>query len=212
MKLLHEIQQTIKAPKTQYNKHGKYKYRSCSDILSAVKPFLKDSGAFLHMTDELVEIGGRHYVKATVTLCHEGKTLESVGYAREPAEQTGMHAGQLSCSTSSYARKLALSGLFGIDDSHDAGNSNGDEKPTDLEGLLKQAHFNYATEHGDSIPEGFTCDYEAFKTALRAAAKKGKTINELKNFAWTAESIKPFIEKLTLKQTLVQNNADTPDN
>ena len=209
MKLLNEIQQKIKAPKTQYNNFGKYHYRSCSDILSAVKPLLGQ--AFITMSDDLVSIGGRNYVRSTVRLWHEGDFIESIGYAREAEEQTGMNAAQLSCSTSSYARKLALSGLFGIDDSHDAGAGNGDKKePTDINELIEQAHFNYVTENANNIPDGFTCDLKAFKETLFAIAKKETPVAKRKDFAWTADSIKPFIAKMDLKKTLVQN-ADPSD-
>ena len=200
MKLLNEIQQKIKAPKTQKNSHGGYMYRSCSDILSAVKSLL--GTATVHMTDELLEIGGRHYVKATVTIRHDGETEFATGYAREADQQKGMNAGQLSCSTSSYARKLALSGLFGIDDSHDAGNGK-DEKPADLDALWKQAHFNYETENTAEIPEFFTCDFKKFKAAVQVEGRKQIPAGKQKTFAWSLESIKPFVLAIKLTDTLV---------
>lgn len=130
---LNAIQTALKAPKSQYNKFGKYSYRSCEDILEAVKPFLRDLGAVLVINDEIVQIGERYYVKATATLTAEGESISATAYAREAEEQVGMQASQLTGSTSSYARKYALNGLMCIDDNKDADstNTNGkDEKPS----------------------------------------------------------------------------------
>ena len=118
LKVLSKIQQDLKAPKGQYNSFSKYNYRSCEDILSAVKPMLGD--AVITLSDEMVEVGGRVYVKATAML-HLGKEQFSVtAYARESAERKGMNSDQLTGATSSYARKYALNGLLLIDDTKDA--------------------------------------------------------------------------------------------
>lgn len=118
MNKLNEIQQKLKAPKNQTNAFGKYKYRSCEDILEAVKPLLGE--ATLVVQDEIVMIGDRYYVKATATL-KEGKESESAtASAREPQEKKGMDTAQITGATSSYARKYALDGLFCIDDTKDA--------------------------------------------------------------------------------------------
>lgn len=127
---LNAIQTALKAPKSQYNKFGKYSYRSCEDILEAVKPFLRDLGAVLVINDEIVQIGERYYVKATATLTAEGESISATAYAREAEEQTGMQASQLTGSTSSYARKYALNGLMCIDDNKDADSTNTNEKPS----------------------------------------------------------------------------------
>lgn len=115
------VQSDLKAPKGQYNSFGKYKYRSCEDILEAVKPHLKKNGLALVVRDEIVEIAGRVYVKATAKVIDEnGAEISTTAYAREPQEKKGMDDSQVTGSSSSYARKYALNGLFAIDDNKDA--------------------------------------------------------------------------------------------
>lgn len=115
---LAEIQRTLNAPKNQFNSFGKYKYRSCEDILEGVKPLL--GGLFLSISDEVVLIGTRHYVKATARITDGESTHEATALAREEESKKGMDAAQVTGATSSYARKYCLNGLFGIDDSKDA--------------------------------------------------------------------------------------------
>ena len=115
---LAEIQRTLNAPKNQFNSFGKYKYRSCEDILEGVKPLL--GGLFLSISDEVVLIGTRHYVKATARIADGESTHEATALAREEESKKGMDAAQVTGATSSYARKYCLNGLFGIDDSKDA--------------------------------------------------------------------------------------------
>lgn len=130
MKELVNIQSELKAPKSQLNSFGKYKYRSCEDVLEALKPLLKENKCFLNMSDEIVLIGDRYYIKATATITNESGTSLSVSaFAREEESKKGMDASQLTGATSSYARKYALNGLFAIDDNKDADATNkGDEK------------------------------------------------------------------------------------
>lgn len=119
MKALEKIQQELKAPKGQYNSFGKYKYRSCEDIVEAVKPLLAKNGCQLTLSDDMVEIGGRVYVKATATIT-DGKETEVVtAFAREPDQKKGMDESQITGTASSYARKYALNGLLLIDDTKD---------------------------------------------------------------------------------------------
>jgi len=117
MKLLNTIQKALKVPKNELNKFGNYKYRSCEDILEAVKPLLGES--VLTLTDEVVILGDRFYVKATATLLGAEETYSVTAYAREAQEQKGMAEAQVTGSASSYARKYALNGLFLIDDTKD---------------------------------------------------------------------------------------------
>jgi len=116
--LLSKIQQELKAPKGQYNSFSKYNYRSCEDILSAVKPLLGD--AFITLSDEMVEVGGRVYVKATATIHTGSAQLSVTAFARESDQRKGMNSDQLTGATSSYARKYALNGLLLIDDNKDS--------------------------------------------------------------------------------------------
>lgn len=116
------IQSELKAPKSQYNSFGKYYYRSCEDILEAVKPLCKKYSAVLLLSDKIVAIEGRHYIEATATLIDtaNGETVQVTASARESEDKKGMDSAQVTGATSSYARKYALNGLFDIDDTKDA--------------------------------------------------------------------------------------------
>lgn len=151
---LQEIQAQLKAPKSQYNSFGKYYYRNCEDVLEAVKPLLGDS--ILILSDEVVNIGEFNYVKATASFktpinSEDGKVniigynlyAEVTAYAREAKEQKGMNDAQITGSSSSYARKYALNGLFLIDDTKDddTTNKHGKEE-TKIDPLLKGINDN----------------------------------------------------------------------
>lgn len=129
---LADIQARLKAPKGQFNSFGGYKYRSAEDILESVKPLLKEVGAVLTLSDEIVAVGDRIYVAATARfLSTNGLPEISVkAYAREEATKKGMDGAQITGSASSYARKYALNGLFAIDDTKDpdATNTHGKEQ------------------------------------------------------------------------------------
>ena len=120
------IQSSLKAPKGQTNKFGGYAYRSAEDILTAVKPLLDEWNCTLVITDDVVEVGGRVYVKAAAVLADtEGEyTIQANGFAREAETRKGMDDSQITGSASSYARKYALNGLFAIDDTKDADATN----------------------------------------------------------------------------------------
>lgn len=119
---LQAVQRELKAPKSQYNSFGKYNYRSCEDIVEGVKPLLNENGLILTMSDEIVSVADRVYVKATckVTDIATGDSVETTAMAREPMEKKGMDSAQVTGTSSSYARKYALNGLFAIDDTKDA--------------------------------------------------------------------------------------------
>lgn len=116
------IQRELKAPKGQYNSFAKYNYRSCEDILEAVKPLCIKNNATLILNDTVREISGRFYVVATATLADQDSdgVVEADAYAREPQDKKGMDDSQITGMASSYARKYALNGLFCIDDTKDA--------------------------------------------------------------------------------------------
>lgn len=116
------IQRELKAPKGQYNSFAKYNYRSCEDILEAVKPLCIKNNATLILNDTVREISGRFYVVATATLADQESdgVVEADAYAREPLDKKGMDDSQITGMASSYARKYALNGLFCIDDTKDA--------------------------------------------------------------------------------------------
>lgn len=116
------VQTELKAPKGQYNSFGKYKYRSCEDILEAVKPLLLKNKATLRISDSVVMIGERFYLQATATFTdvESGESIECKAYANESESHKGMTAEQITGTASSYARKYCLNGLFLIDDTKDA--------------------------------------------------------------------------------------------
>ena len=125
MKELISIQSELKAPKTQVNRFGGYKYRKAEDILEAVKPLLAKQKCTLIITDDVVLIGNRIYVKATATIKNEkGECETTTGWAREEETKKGMDGSQITGASSSYARKYALNGLFAIDDNADSDTTN----------------------------------------------------------------------------------------
>ena len=125
MKELITIQSELKAPKSQFNKFGGYKYRKAEDILEAVKPLLNKQKCTLTITDDIVMVGNRIYVKATATIKNEkGECETTTGWAREEETKKGMDGSQITGASSSYARKYALNGLFAIDDNADSDITN----------------------------------------------------------------------------------------
>ena len=133
-KKLLNVQAELKAPKGQRNNFGNYNYRSCEDIVEAVKPLLKREGLILNLSDEMVQIGDRYYVKATARVINieDGEKIETTALAREDENKKGMDLAQITGSVSSYARKYALNGMFAIDDTKDADatNTHGKEVPS----------------------------------------------------------------------------------
>jgi len=147
-----KIQSELKAPKNQRNSFGNYNYRSCEDILEAVKPLCLKYDATLIISDEIVEVGGRVYVKATAKISFQsGQQSESTAYAREPEIKKGMDESQITGAASSYARKYALNGLFCIDDTKDADTMQPEKKeekqPGDYDKALK------AIQSAESVQE-----------------------------------------------------------
>lgn len=121
IKELITIQSKLKAPKNRYNKFGGFNYRSAEDILDAVKPLLAENECTLTLSDEVIIIGNRYYIKATATLTNKDDvTVTNAAYAREDETKKGMDGSQITGTASSYARKYALNGLFLIDDTKDA--------------------------------------------------------------------------------------------
>jgi hypothetical protein len=125
-----KIQSELKAPKNQRNDFGKYNYRSCEDILEAVKPLCLRYNCTLTISDDIIEVGGRIYVKSTAAIMdnEKGQSVTASAFAREADVQKGMSEPQITGSASSYARKYALNGLFCIDDTKDADATNKHEE------------------------------------------------------------------------------------
>ena len=151
-----KVQQELKAPKGQYNSFGKYKYRSCEDILEAVKPLLEKNKLTLTLTDTIVPASEiRFYVKATAKLIdiesEEISIIENTAFAREDAEKKGMDGSQITGTASSYARKYALNGLFLIDDTKDADTDEYHEQNNQVK-LITKAQIKKLGELVDDIP------------------------------------------------------------
>jgi hypothetical protein len=159
MKLVN-IQAELKAPKNQVNSFGKYKYRSAEDIIEAVKPILFKHQTALLISDEVVQVADRVYVKATAMLIDETNEelpIKVYGWAREEEVKKGMDAAQITGSASSYARKYALNGLFAIDDTKDADSTNehkdevGEEKRMKLIALLENTIWDESLKSKQAI-------------------------------------------------------------
>lgn len=195
MSKLHEIQHRLKAPKGQYNNFGKYKYRSCEDILEAVKPILYEVGCTLTLTDTIELIGDRYYIKATAWLKGEDTDEVVTAYAREAETKTGMDASQITGTASSYARKYALNGLFCIDDTKDADT---DEYAEQTRKDKKAAPEQKKTEQ-KKTKEVFDPNHPLWQKALdKMLQGKGsiKALQEVYSIsASVEESIKDYLEK-----------------
>lgn len=168
---LQDIQSTLKSPKSQYNSFGKYSYRNQEDILEAVKPLLGKHKLVMRISDEIVEVGGRIYVQATVVVEDNNReSSETTAYAREEESKKGMDSAQLTGSTSSYARKYALNGMFLIDDTKDADSTNNHGK----ELATKTSSTQAPTVPIDKTP---VLDMSKLKTALDS--NKEGTLSQL---------------------------------
>ena len=198
MSKLAEIQQALKAPKGQRNSFGNYNYRSCEDILEAVKPLLGDE--VLTISDEIVEVGGRVYVKATARCCG----LSVTGYAREAESKKGMDEAQITGAASSYARKYALNGLFCIDDTKDADATNTHGRapakkaaPKEEPGLkeAKQELLAFVEEDRKGIFDGDMGTVDFLKNAIKATFGKASlaTVAEVEKL--TADYVEGRINK-----------------
>jgi hypothetical protein len=171
-----DIQSRLKAPKGQYNSFGKYKYRNCEDILEAVKPLLRDNGCYLTITDEVVSIGDRYYVKAIATLTDGEEKIEVSALAREEETKKGMDASQVTGATSSYARKYALNGLFCIDDTKDADSYEQKEEHS-LSDALREVGAAKTIEQVTKVWNKYK-EFQSEGVFRDATARKG---GELKN-------------------------------
>lgn len=191
MEILNKIQKALKAPKSQRNAFGNYNYRSCEDILEAVKPLL--GIATLVLNDEIVLVGDRYYIKSTATITDGTGSISASAFARESLEKKGMDTAQITGAASSYARKYALNGLFCIDDTKDADTTNRGEAAAPVE-LIDSSQINFIldslTNLGIGVPkflafmkiskleEMTKADYQKAAAAIEAkqAVKAGNAI------------------------------------
>lgn len=159
MKQLVEIQNELKAPKSQFNKFGGYKYRNAEDILEAVKPLLFKHKCTLTISDDIVCAGERIYVKATVIISNGANSILVSAFAREPEVQKGMSESQITGASSSYARKYALNGMFAIDDTKDSDATN-EGKEDDGKPWLNRNTPQFDAAHKYVIDGGKITDIE----------------------------------------------------
>ncbi|MGL4791364.1 MAG: ERF family protein [Anaerotignaceae bacterium] len=159
MKQLVEIQNELKAPKSQFNKFGGYKYRNAEDILEAVKPLLFKHKCTLTISDDIVCAGDRIYVKATVIISNGVDSILVSAFAREPEAQKGMSESQITGASSSYARKYALNGMFAIDDTKDSDATN-EGKEDDGKPWLNRNTPQFDAAHKYVIDGGKITDIE----------------------------------------------------
>ncbi len=178
-----KVQNELKVPKSQTNTFANYKYRSAEDILENAKPLCIKNGLLLNVSDEVVFLGDRYYIKAIASLtdCESGEKISVNGYAREQSEKKGLDQSQITGTASSYARKYALNGLFAIDDTKDADT---DEHANQTKGSNKKEVIEYATdEQREQIQEllGFErvskmLEYYKIKTTKELPYKEAQTI------------------------------------
>ena len=181
MKELITIQSELKAPKTQVNKFGGYKYRKAEDILEAVKPLLAKQKCTLIITDDIVLVGNRIYVKATATIKNEkGECETSTGWAREEETKKGMDASQITGASSSYARKYALNGLFAIDDNADSDATNDVQHQA-----TQQQAAQVAPAQQPATPQYHTNDLNEGLAYLSRCVNKD-------NLVWVVQTYKPL--------------------
>ena len=178
------VQQELIAPKNQYNSFGKYNYRSCEDILEGLKPCLKKVGAAVTVSDDVVQIGERYYIKATATL-HDTESQDSISntaYAREDEGKKGMDVSQVTGATSSYARKYALNGLFCIDDVKDADTRDNrqNEAKEQKQAEVQQKEFENSVVSEVKVKAlAARCEKEGVDTAKILKLYKVKSLSDL---------------------------------
>ena len=183
MKELISIQSELKAPKTQVNRFGGYKYRKAEDILEAVKPLLAKQKCTLIITDDVVLIGNRIYVKATATIKNEkGECETTTGWAREEETKKGMDGSQITGASSSYARKYALNGLFAIDDNADSDTTNDGQHQASQQQAQTQAA---QAAHQPATPQYHTNDLNEGLAFLSRCVNKD-------NLVWVVQTYKPL--------------------
>lgn len=182
MKELIAIQSELKAPKSQFNKFGGYKYRKAEDILEAVKPLLAKQKCTLIITDDVVLIGNRIYVKATATIKNEKGEYETTnGWAREEETKKGMDGSQITGASSSYARKYALNGLFAIDDNADSDTTNDGQHQE----AQQQTQTNQSAAQQPASPQYHPNDLNEGLGYLRRCVSKD-------NLVWVIQTYQPL--------------------
>lgn len=192
MKELIAIQSELKAPKSQFNKFGGYKYRKAEDILEAVKPLLNKQKCTLTITDDIVMVGNRIYVKATATIKNEkGECETTTGWAREEETKKGMDGSQITGASSSYARKYALNGLFAIDDNADSDTTNDGQHQE----AQQQTQTQQPTAQQTASPQYHTNDLNEGLAYLSRCVSKD-------NLLWVIQHYQPLCSNTQFMQAV----------
>lgn len=181
------IQNELKAPKGQFNKFGNYKYRNCEDIIENVKPILNTYGIMLNISDEIVLIGDRYYIKAVAGLTDGTDVIQSCAYAREPQDLKGMVESQITGSASSYARKYALNGLLAIDDTKDF----------DTNEIAEQTSNTEQKQEPKATPKQIEILNKYYKDDMLSKLLKSNNITKIEDLPMTKAS--ELISKLSNK-------------
>lgn len=199
------VQTELKAPKGQYNSFGKYKYRSCEDILEAVKPILAKYKASITVSDELVQIGNRIYVKSTARFIDAevaAPSIDNTAFAREPDTKKGMDESQITGTASSYARKYALNGLLLIDDTKDADT---DENRNEREGRAKkQEQKKQDAPVEDRTGEPAYPEEEKMVADLMTVASKNEKVNGMLTKLLETNNARDLAELAFMKPDIVK--------
>lgn len=215
-----EIQAELKAPKSQFNKFGGYNYRNCEDILEAVKPLCAKHEIVPLLSDEVVMIGDRFYIKATAKVTDGKDEIATTAFARESKDKKGMDESQITGSASSYARKYALNGLFCIDDTEDAdfmdnSQSNKQQQPKPQQQPQKETHVKgydefLALQKSKKVPPAeitkyIAAEFKKPRLAMLDAFEIVAALEWLKNYG--AEENKGFTFYDNDEQALIHEDA-----
>ena len=170
---LKKIQSELNAPKDAFNTFGKYYYRSAESILKAIKPLLAETGLVLTVSDDIIAVSDRIYVKATAKITDGEHTVETSALAREPLNKKGMDDSQITGAASSYARKYALCGLLAIDDNKDVDalppeDKRSQSKPLDLKAYQEAVE---QAETFDDLKKYFAAAYKKASEEQKAKVK-----------------------------------------
>jgi len=179
---LNYIQVNLNAPKNLHNAFGNYKYRNLEGIFEGLKPLLKETGCIVTITDSMELVGDRHYIKATASIIKGDESISVDGWARETELKKGMDESQITGSTSSYARKYAMNGLFAIDDVQDADTMDNrytvtDEQKTRYQELLQSGCYEGEKANINKWWKGFTT-FEQAETGLKTMENHVNKITE----------------------------------
>ena len=163
---LNYIQVNLKAPKNMHNSFANFKYRNLEGILEGLKPLLEETGCIITITDSIEMLGDRYYIKATAKIIKGDEIFECNGWARESEDKKGMDLSQITGSTSSYARKYAMNGLFAIDDVRDADSMDNsftvtEDQKREYQELLKSGAYEGDIQKMNKWWKGFTTKEQA---------------------------------------------------